>query len=69
MNFKHLYAMVRDLSNRGFYGKLEIEFKNGQPYLGIRSEKVLFDRPMVEMLRPALINADEKLTTKFKAAK
>lgn len=66
---KHLYEMVRELSNRGFYGKLEIEFKNGKPYLGIRSEKVLFDRPMVETLRTATNNADEKLTSKFKAIK
>ena len=69
MNFKHLYDVVRELSKRGFYGKLEIEFKNGKPYLGIRSEKILFDRPMVESLRPALASADEKLTNNYKAAK
>ena len=69
MDFKYLNEMVRDLAKRGFYGTLEIEFKNGKPHIGVRSEKVLFDRPMVEPLRPALVGADEKLTQKYKAAK
>jgi hypothetical protein len=46
MNLKELFELVRELSNRGFWGKLEIEFKNGKPYLGVRSEKILFDQPM-----------------------
>jgi uncharacterized protein YueI len=51
MDFKHLFEMVRDLARKGFYGTLQIEFKNGKPYLGTKMERVLFDRPMVQQLR------------------
>ncbi len=48
MDFKQLFNMIQELMCKKFYGTLEIEFKNGRPYLGVQSETILFDRPMSE---------------------
>jgi hypothetical protein len=50
MDFKELWKMIQELGQKGFYGTLQIEFRNGKPYMGLRTEKVLFDRPMVQSL-------------------
>ena len=51
MDLKNLISMLNELARKGFYGTLQVEFRNGKPYLGLRTEKVIFDRPMVEQIK------------------
>jgi uncharacterized protein YueI len=59
MDFQELWKMVNELAKKHFYGTLEIEFKNGKPYLGVKKEKVLFDRPMVQSFSPSSVKLAE----------
>jgi len=60
MEFKELFDMLKELGRRGFYGTFQVEFRNGKPYLGLKTEKVLLDRPMVVPLRETPFKYEQK---------
>jgi hypothetical protein len=45
MDLKKVILMFEDLAKKRFYGTVQIEFRAGRPYLGLRTEKLLFDKP------------------------
>lgn len=52
MEIRKVLDFLKDLATREFYGTVQIEFRKGIPYLGLRTEKVLFhDNAQTQMTK------------------